>query len=98
MTIIKTFETEDTKNKFSKKYIIFSLTGLLILTLIEIWVSNEAVAFGEKFEKLSILEKGLKMENQILENEIAKNTSLSSIATKSAQFGFSQAVSIQYIR
>ena len=98
MTIIKTFETEDTKNKFSKKYIIFSLTGLLILTLIEIWVSNEAVAFGEKFEKLSILEKGLKMENQILENEIATTSAFLNVATASASLGFSIPKTVQYIK
>lgn len=98
MTIIKTFETEDTKRRFSKKYVILAIVGLITLTIVEIWASNTVVAFGEKFDKLTVLEKNLKMENQILENEIAKNSSLSSIASKSAALGFSPNQSIQYIR
>ena len=98
MTIIKTFDTEENKNKFPKKYIILSILGLFMLTIIEIWASNTAVAFGESFEKLSLSEKNLKMENQILKNEIAKKTSLSNIASRSAELGFSVSQSIQYIR
>ena len=98
MTIIKTFDTEEVKSKFPKKYLGLALMGLISLTLIEIWASNTVVAFGEKFDKLTETEKNLKMENQILENEIAKNSSLSSIASKSAALGFSPNQSIQYIR
>lgn len=98
MTIIKTFDTEEKKNKFPKKYVILTIFGLFVLTLIEIWASNIAVAYGEKFEKLSSKEKNLKMENQLLKNEIASKTSLSAVASKSAELGFSVAASIQYIR
>ena len=98
MTIIKTFETEEQKNKFPKKYIVLTIVGLFMLTIIEIWASNTAVAYGEKFEKLSNQEKNLKMENQILKNEIAKKTSLSTIASESAELGFSTSLNIQYIR
>src|SRR5690349_20954290 len=98
MTIIKTFDTEEVKNKFPRRYIVLTVLGLFILTIIEIWASNTAVSYGEKFEKLSLSEKNLKMENQILRNEIAKRTSLSTIASESAQLGFSEQQSIQYIR
>lgn len=97
MTIIKTFDTEE-KSKFHKKYIILAVFVLFILTVVEIWASNIVVASGEKLEKLSALEKKLQMENQILENEIATNESITSVASKSAQLGFSKDVSIQYIR
>lgn len=98
MTIIKTFETQDQQKRFSKKYIILAVFCLLALTLVEIWASNTAVAFGEKYEKLSALEKNLKTENQILENEIADNASLRTIASKSAQLGFIKHPGIEYIR
>lgn len=98
MTIIKKFEPEEYKKKFPKKYFYLSALGLFMLVIVEIWASNGAVAFGEKFEKLSNLERNLKMENQILRNEIAKKTSLSTIASKSAELGFSSEQSIQYIR
>lgn len=98
MTIIKTFEPEEQKNKFPKKYIVLIVLTLFVLTVIEIWASNTVVTYGEKFEKLSALEKALNLENQILQNEIAKYTSLNSVASKSAELGFSKIESIQYIR
>ncbi len=98
MTIIKTFDTQDPEKRFPKKYIILALVCLLSLTLVEIWASNTGVAFGEKYEKLSTLEKNLKIENQILENNIAENSSLKAVASKSAELGFSHLESIQYIR
>lgn len=97
MTIIKKFEPAEQK-KSGKKYIYLAVVSLVILTLFEIWVSNTVIAYGEKYKKLSDLEKNLKMENQILENEIAKNSSLHSIASKGAELGFLPLSSIQYIR
>lgn len=97
MTIVKTFDTQEPK-KFPRKYIILTTLCLVTLVLVEIWASNTAIAYGEKYEKLSGLEKNLKIQNQILENEIATSSSLKMIATKSAQLGFSIVGSIQYIR
>ena len=98
MTIIKKFEIEQPQNGFSKRLVVSVAACLLVLILAEIWVSNTVITYGEKFEKLSNLQETLKTENQILENEIAKKTSLSSLATKSAELGFLKLQSIQYIR
>lgn len=105
MTIIKTFEIEDKKkcsssllHRLSRSYIFAAAASLFVLIVIEIWASNTAIAYGEKYDKLSALQRNLKMENQILENEIATRSSLSSIASKSAELGFAQSKSIQYIR
>jgi len=98
MTIIKKFEPEEKKPAYPKKYLSLVILTFFVLTVIEIWASNIVVTYGEKFESLSKLSKSLKMENQVLENEIAKNSSLISIASKSAELGFSKPESIQYIR
>lgn len=98
MTIIKKYEPEEPKKGFSRKYVSLVIIFLLGLTLVEIWTNNSVVVYGEKFEKLSELAKQLDLDNQILENQIAQNTSLGSIASKSAQLGFSPSESIQYIR
>lgn len=98
MTIIKKFEPEEIEKKIPKKYLYPAILGLLILVLIEIWTNNAMIMFGEKYEKLSVLEEKLAMENQILENEISKNSSLKVIASKSAELGFHQTIGIQYIR
>ncbi len=104
MTIIKTFEPEDDKKRnfflfqINNKFVILTVLGLLALTLIEIWVTNTSVAYGERFEKLTDAERNLNLENQILENQIAHHASLNNIASKSAQLGFSYNSNIQYIR
>lgn len=98
MTIIKKFDPVVPKRNFSKKYIALVLFGLFSLMLIEVWANNNVVTYGEKFEKLSKLKQSLNLENQILENEIARKQSLGTIASKSAELGFSKVESIQYIR
>jgi len=98
MTIIKKFEPEQPKNNYSRKFISLAALVFFILILIQIWVSNTVVSYGEKFNKLSALEEALKTENQILENEIANESSLKNLSSKSAELGFSKVESIQYIR
>ncbi len=103
MTIIKTFDTNGDESKKEKKglprrYFVLGGLGIFVLIIIEIWANNTIITYGEKFERLSALAKGLEMENQILENEIAKQASLTNIASKSAKLGFSSEQSIQYIR
>lgn len=97
MTIIKKFDPQDQK-KISKKYFLLAILGLFILTMTEIWVANAVASFGEKFAEISNLQQSLSLENQILENEIAQNASLNSVASQSAKLGFSKITSIQYIR
>lgn len=97
MTIIKKFEPEEQKSKLPKRYITLGIVFFLILMVVEVWASNNVAEYGEKFEKLSVLAKTLSLENQVLENEIAKMQSLNDVASKSAALGFSEPESIQYI-
>lgn len=97
MTIIKKFDPVEPKKGFSKKYIGAVMVCLFVLILIEIWANNNVVTYGEKLEKLLTIQRSLNLENQILTNEIAKQQSLSNIASRSAELGFSGPESIQYI-
>ena len=98
MTIIKKFEPELPNKTFSKKYIGLVIFGIFMLMLVEIWASNNVATYGEKLEKLSTLSRSLSLENQTLENEIAKSESLKNVASQSSQLGFSEPENIQYIR
>lgn len=98
MTIIKKFDTTEPEKNFGNKYITVALVSLFVLMLAQIWASNNVVAYGEKLERLSALSRSLNLENQLLENEIAKERSLVHIASQSAELGFSEPESIQYIR
>lgn len=97
MTFIKKFETNN-KNGFAKKYLTLAVSFILVLVIAEIWANNIMINYGERLDKISSLETTLKLENQILENEIAKHASLMSVASKSADLGFSTPQSIKYIR
>lgn len=98
MTIIKKFNPDQYSQKFPKKYIILTVVCLFALILIEIWASNTLVEFGAKLENTQAIKKTLQTENQILENEIAMFSSLTSTASSSAILGFSKPEKIQYIR
>lgn len=103
MTIIKKFDTGEAEKpksyfRFSRKFIFLVSVSLFILVLFEVWASNTVVTFGAKLERVSALAQSLRMENQILENEIAKRASLANIASESAMLGFSQTEGLQYIR
>ena len=98
MTIIKKFEPEQQKTTYPKKYIALVVASLLVLVLAEIWASNTVADYGGKLEKLSQLKQSLTLENQILENEIAKSQALKNVASRSAELGFIASDSIQYIR
>lgn len=98
MTIIKKFDPVESRKGFSRKYIGLVVSSLFMLILVEIWANNNVVTYGEKLEKLSVIQRSLNLENQILANEIAKQESLNNVASKSAELGFSRPESIQYIR
>lgn len=98
MTIIKSFETEPIEDNWqSRKILLPAFIGLIMLILTEIWANNTAVTYGEKFENISDLHQALEMENKILENEIAKLSSLNNIVHTSAKLGLSKPSSVQYI-
>lgn len=82
----------------SKKYIMFSILGLLSLVIIQIWVSNITLVYGEKFESTQNIKGTLLLENKLLENTISSGSSLLEVATKSSDLGFSKPESIKYIR
>lgn len=100
MTIIKTFELEDQKTdqkwKTKKLGVLIGLF-LVFLVILEIWANNTLITYGEKFEKISVLQTTLQLENQVLENRIAKESALNNIATVSSTLGLASPKSIQYL-
>ena len=98
MTIIKNFEIEEPKNNFkSKKFLILTFLFFGVLILVEIWINNISITYGEKFENISKLQQALQLENKILENEIAKYSSLSEISSKSINLGMTKPKNVQYL-
>ncbi len=99
MTVTHKFETEVTnKYKFPKKLVAITVPFLVMLVLLEIWVSHSLVSFGEKYKDIEGLKRNLSEENQILENQIAMEGSLNKVASQSASLGLIKPSQVQYIR
>lgn len=82
----------------SQKPLFILGASLFVLMVAQIWVNNALVSDGEKLENIIKLKKTYEMENTLMENEIANNLSLVSIATRSGELGFLAPEKIQYIR
>ena len=80
--------------------IIFKVSGifLVVLVLLQIWISHTMITQGSNLKKIENLERQLTQENLILENEIATTSAFLNIATVSASLGFSVPKTVQYIK
>jgi len=98
MTITKKIELEEKENNWrSNKALILGGFVLTVLAILQIWANNTLVTYGDKFDKIRQLEASVLLENQVLENDIAKLISLGSVATASNLLGLAEAKSIQYL-
>lgn len=70
---------------------------IVILIIIEIWVSHSLVTYGEQFKDIESLSQKMASENQILENQIEILSSINAIASASAGLGMEVPKDIKYI-
>jgi hypothetical protein len=102
MTIIKKFDTDIQEEKkvfgFSKKIMLPFGIGLIVLMVMEIWVSHNFVISGAKLQEIENLQSSLTLENQILEDNIASSSALVKVASSAATLGLITPSNIQYIR
>ncbi len=73
---------------------IFCLGFLLLL---QIWVTHSLISQGANLKKMGDLQNSLTEENLMLENAIASASAYLSIASRSAELGFSVPKAVQYI-
>jgi len=85
------------KEKLTKLIKIAGAVFLLIF-LLEIWIGNQLSVYGNKIAELKQAKANLTLENQILENTIAQNSSLSYIEKKAQEFGFENIKNLEYIK
>lgn len=99
MTIIQTFDTSDEPaNPLTKRLTLTAGILVLGLVIIKIWINNVMVEYGRELEKVTVSQKSLRVENQILQNEVYTLSTLSKISTRSSELGFSSPQHLQYIR
>ena len=101
MTITKKFEPakeEKISRWKTRKYLFFAGSFLIALMIIEIWVSHRTSTYGEKMKEIEILQARISLENQLLENEVAKEGSIQRVASTSSTLGFITPKDIKFIR
>jgi hypothetical protein len=71
---------------------------VIIGALFEIWTLNRLATFGDQIAKFEQASLDLKLENQILENEIAMRSAFQAVNSESSQLGFKRISQIDFIR
>ena len=83
---------------FKKKLLIVLFTIIIAITVVEIWAVNRLATFGLQINQLESTISSLKLENQIMENKIAKQASLKELQTKIKVLGFEKIKAVQYLK
>lgn len=71
---------------------------LIFVFLLEIWMVNRLATYGNKIQEIKQAKAQLELENQVLENLVAENSSLISLEEKAAHWGFDSAKNWEYIK
>lgn len=85
--------------RFSRrKILILSFLILGLGLLLQIWVMNRLATLGEEITKIEVAKQALKMENLILENQVAKTGALLNIKPLVSNLGFTSSAKVEYIQ
>lgn len=71
---------------------------ILIVAVLEIWSVNRMATYGAEITKLEHSKSVLKLENQLLENEIAQRSSLTNIERYRIYLGFEKVKKIEQVK
>lgn len=86
-------------NKNLNKILLTAITvGILSLVLLQIWANNTLANYGSKLTEIMALEDQIRLDNDVITTRIAELSSLSQIASKSAEMQFVVSQKVEYIR
>lgn len=92
--MLKTFDARI----WSRKLVIAAIALVLPFVLLEIWSINRLVTLGVQISTLENTKAALRLENQVLENEIAQKSSLATIESKAKLLGFDKINHLQVVQ
>ena len=95
MKRIKQEEDNRPQRKIAKILKIGGIVFVIVLVL-EIWMVNSLSTYGSKIEEMKIAQAKLELENRVLENQVARDASLTSLETKANELGFSSVKDPEY--
>lgn len=71
---------------------------LLVVLFLEIWAANRLSTYGDKIQDIKSAKMAIELENQVLENQIAQQSSLASIEIRAVALGFTTVKNWQYFK
>lgn len=80
------------------KFIFLGLICFLVVFSAEIWIVNRLATYGDKIQKIKEAQSKLELENQLLVNAVAKDSSMVTLEEKAKQLGFDSINQIEYIK
>lgn len=81
-----------------RKIYIVSAILILMAVVVEIWTVNRLATLGQQLSSLDQAKASLTLENQVLENKIAQDSSLQKIESESKDLGLQPTKNIQYLK
>jgi cell division protein FtsL len=81
-----------------KKYFIFAILICLPLVILEIWSVNRLATLGSQINSLESTAAALRLENQVLDDQIAKRSSISRIESEAQLLGFQKVKTISSVK
>jgi hypothetical protein len=81
-----------------KKVLIVGFLIFALVVFLEMWSVNRLSSYGAKLSQLTQTETSLRLENTILEDELAKRSALSNVSPMANQFGFRDNPVSDYIK
>lgn len=97
---MKKLQQEEEKKSHKKiaKFIKYSIGLLVFAFILQVWMVNRLSTYGYKIKQLQEAQANLEMENQILENQIAQESSLLKVESKAILLGFKNIKKLEYYK
>lgn len=94
----KIIEKIKSYRQFKGRLVIAGVGLFLVLLVADIWSLNRLATLGEQINKFEAASSELRLENQIMQNKIAKLTSLDEIEHRSLLLGFRSIKTIETLK
>ncbi|MCL4366873.1 hypothetical protein M1563_01750 [Patescibacteria group bacterium] len=79
------------------KWLRVALISLVLLCVLEIWITSRLATYGTKVQEIQQATARLTLENQILESKIAEKSSLANLEKTASVYGFAPMKNFDYI-
>lgn len=81
----------------AKRLLKVAVVFILVILSLELWTANRLSTYGDKIQGLKDAQARLELENQVLGNVIAQESSLNVLEKRAVLLGFGSVKTFQYL-